>query len=313
MNSNKRFWRVLMGMAVALAALGATGVARAEGEPVIVVAGESEAGAPETTESVTTVYPNDYYLFLSAPGSGSVAGIAYADEDVLRYDPAGSGAWIKVFDGTNAGLPASADIDALAYTAQALGASYYMSFDAPTAVPGLGTVDDSDIVVYTTQILQTPVWSLFFDGSAHGLTTAGEDIDALELVVGTIEFTISTAGSMTVPGYYTATLTAADEDVVRVQNNGGHYLMELDGSLMGMTAANDVRGHAYIYTGNEDVDWLTMQRAATLTSNHGNLTVAANDIVARLDNPYTGVSYSLFFDASAAGFPKVDAMDVVRK
>lgn len=312
MNPLHLMWRMLL-MVVVLVAGGASVAHAQDTTPVIVVEG-SETGAPAAEgPGVNVVNPNSYYLYLSAPGSGNVAGIAYADEDILRYDPTAA-QWVKVFDGTNAGLPAAADIDALAYRPVNLGASYYMSFDKPVNVPGLGMVDDSDIVVYTTVLLSNPTWSLFFVGSNHGLTTNAEDIDALEVHSAT-EFSLSTMGAVTVPGYYVQTLSAADEDVLRYNNNYGAFFMEFDGTLtLGLTANNDIRGTATYADAAGDLDFFTAQRAATYSGNQGSLTVAPNDIVVREESMYGSmIRYTLFFDASAAGFPKVDAFDAVHK
>lgn len=91
----------------------------------------------------------DYILYASSVKGGTVDGIAYADEDILKYVSA-SDTWSLFFDGTANGLPASADIDAFAAQIGGLISHYYMSFDKPTSVPGIpGTVDDSDVVRYT--------------------------------------------------------------------------------------------------------------------------------------------------------------------
>jgi hypothetical protein len=47
-------------------------------------------------------------------------------------------------------------------------------FEAPTAVPGLGTVDASDVAAYNTV---AGTWLLYLDGSVHCLTTEAENID----------------------------------------------------------------------------------------------------------------------------------------
>ena len=45
---------------------------------------------------------------------------------------------------------------------------FYVSFEANTTLPGLGTVQDEDVVYYNNG-----VWSVYFDGTARGLTDAG--------------------------------------------------------------------------------------------------------------------------------------------
>ena len=51
------------------------------------------------------------------------------------------------------------------------------SFSADnTAVPGLGNVQDEDVVYY-----DNGTWSVYFDGTARGLTSASLDIDAFDI------------------------------------------------------------------------------------------------------------------------------------
>ena len=307
MNVLHLIWRRLMIVMLLALALGGASAARAQDSaPVIVESGGQAATDPNTD----SVYAGDYYLYLSAPAGGAVGGVAYADEDILRYDATGD-VWVKVFDGTNAGLPGSADIDALAYQPVELGSSYYMSFDTPVTVPGLGLVDDSDVVVYTTVLLSQGAWTLYFDGSAHGLAADSEDIDALEKVAAN-EFAFSTTGAVTVPGYYQPELTAKDEDVLVYNGPSGKFIMNFAGAQNGLKGKNNITGTAAAYSGNADLDFYAVKRQGTFVSSQSSLTVAPNDIVVR-EQSLVMDHYALFFDASAAGFPKVDAFDVVHK
>ncbi len=43
-------------------------------------------------------------------------------------------------------------------------------------VPGLGTVQDEDVVFYNNG-----TWIVYFDGTAHGLTSNNLDIDAFDI------------------------------------------------------------------------------------------------------------------------------------
>ena len=202
MNFFNRFWRIIVVMVAALVALPAVGAARADGGQPLVVAPDGAATQLEAAAEMDDPPPAPqalgykYYISVSAPGSGAYGAVSYADEDILRYTT-NTGAWVKVFDGTNEGLPAAADIDALAFKAINLGQIYYLSFDTPVAVPGLGTVDDSDVVAHTYVFGQGATWSLYFDGSAHGLTTDAEDVDAIEVEGSTLY--LSTAGGFSVP------------------------------------------------------------------------------------------------------------------
>ena len=53
---------------------------------------------------------------------------------------------------------------------------FYLSFAADTTVTGLGAVQDED-VVYSS----AGTWSVYFDGTAHGLTNANLDVDAFDV------------------------------------------------------------------------------------------------------------------------------------
>ena len=54
---------------------------------------------------------------------------------------------------------------------------FYMSFSPNnTNLPGLSGVRDEDVVYY-----DNGTWSMFFDGSAHGLTAGGQDLDAINV------------------------------------------------------------------------------------------------------------------------------------
>jgi len=60
--------------------------------------------------------------------------------------------------------------------------SILMSFNKSVDIPGLGVVDDSDIVQFTPTRLGDDTigaFAWYFDGSDVGLTTGGEDIDAI--------------------------------------------------------------------------------------------------------------------------------------
>lgn len=70
------------------------------------------------------------------------------------------------------------------------GPLYYFSFTSNTAVPGVGTVADEDIVSYDPA---TGVWTLYFDGSDVGL--GGTDINAFSVGAdGSIVFSVNSGG-----------------------------------------------------------------------------------------------------------------------
>jgi hypothetical protein len=52
----------------------------------------------------------------------------------------------------------------------------YLSYSADTNVPGLGTVQDEDVVH-----LSGGAWSVYFEGTGKGLTSGNLDVDAFDL------------------------------------------------------------------------------------------------------------------------------------
>ena len=51
-----------------------------------------------------------------------------------------------------------------------------MSFNGDDAIAGLATVQDEDVVYYNNG-----VWSVYFNGTARGLTSGNLDVDAFDI------------------------------------------------------------------------------------------------------------------------------------
>jgi hypothetical protein len=246
-------------------------------------------------------------VYLSAPGNGNVGGVAYADEDIVRYYPA-TQTWAMHFDGSVHGLPAAADIDAYAYSynANTFTASHYMSFDKPVTIPGLGKMDDSDVVRYHTSLLGNS-WSLRVDGSQLGLTAAGEDIDAISLVDDSGALWLSTSGNFDLINSFDTPQSGGDEDVLYWDANYNTILYVIPGSDLGIPAATDLHNLDSIWVNtSEEYLFLGLQKAA----NVGGVVAGNNDVVSwhRVSAQH---SFELFWDASAKGFPKIDAFEAV--
>jgi hypothetical protein len=119
----------------------------------------------------------DGTLYLSTTGNVSVGGLGAGDDaDIYRWN--GGCSFTRVFDARPANnLPSNANIDGLSLTnATEFCASFAAS--AGTSIPGLGLVDDEDVVCFNAGS-----WSLLFDGSAAaGLGASnGQNIDAFDL------------------------------------------------------------------------------------------------------------------------------------
>lgn len=162
-------------------------------------------------------------FFFAATGAGDVPRIGggrleIRDEDIARYDGMDA-AFELFFDGSDVGL-GSAVIDAFAFTA--FPNSFVLSFTSPLTVPGVGGVDDSDLVEFTATSLgegsTAGSFRLLLDGSDIGLTQSSEDIDAVEIFDETLH--LSTTGSFSVQSG-SSQLSGADEDVFRCTGQRG--------------------------------------------------------------------------------------------
>jgi hypothetical protein len=103
-----------------------------------------------------------------------VQGISFAEEDILYFDGTN---WTMFLDMSD--VISHVDVDAFTLLEDG---SVLLSFDNHEWVPGVGSVDDSDIVrfVPTSTGNQTAgTFSLYFDGDAHGF--GNERIDALAI------------------------------------------------------------------------------------------------------------------------------------
>ncbi|HEX6868747.1 MAG TPA: hypothetical protein VF119_08065 [Candidatus Limnocylindrales bacterium] len=155
----------------------------------------TDPALPEVAVSVHVVV-EPAKAFLSVATAGTVGGVAATDEDVVAVGA--DDAAVLYFDGSDVGLGGLA-IDAFATLDDG---SLLFSFTAPGSVPGVaGTVDDSDIVRFEPDSLGADTagsFTLWFDGSDVGLTTNNEDLDAIDVVAGTLY--VSTLGGASVPG-----------------------------------------------------------------------------------------------------------------
>jgi subtilisin family serine protease/N-acetylneuraminic acid mutarotase len=191
----------------------------------------------------------DGSLVMSFTQPAGVPGIigTVDDSDLVRFvadslGPDTAGVFVRYFDGSDVGLGTDAeDIDALEIRGSGV---IFVSTTGTASVPGIASADDSDVLRFVPSSLggsTSGTWHRWFDGSDVGLTTNGEDVDALALFGGAIG--LSTTGTLLAPD-----LRAADEDVVAFDPRrlgsitrgewAGRYF---DGSHFGL-GANDITG-----------------------------------------------------------------------
>ena len=136
-----------------------------------------------------------------------------------------------IFDGSDVGI--TTDIDAFDVLDNG---HILMSFDAATAVTGIGTLYDPDIVEFTPTSLGSTTAGTFtwkFDGSDVGLTNTSEDVDAIYFLAdGTL--LVSTRSTFSVTG-----VSGTDADLARFtattwgSTTAGTWSWYLDGSDVG--------------------------------------------------------------------------------
>lgn len=177
--------------------------------------------------------------YLSLTSSGSVGGVSFADEDVLTWNGAVYG---LLFDGSDVGV--SGDLDAVLVED---GTHLLVSLDSDTSLPGIGAVDDSDVLRFTATTLGATTagtWTMVFDGSDVGLSSSGEDVDAFDRLPDG-RLLISTTSSVSVTGL---SGSFADEDLLAFTPTAlgpattGTWAVYFDGSDVGL--------------GEEDIDAL---------------------------------------------------------
>ena len=246
---------------------------------------------------VVTAGPSLYY---SIGGGTTLAdGTRITNDDIVEVGPNGSS---RYFDGSDVGIgPLRTDAFTILDNGDLL-----MSFTVAGTVPGItGTVEDSDIVRFTPTTLGDATsgsFSLYFDGSDVGLTTSGEDIDALDVLAdGTL--IISTVGSATVAG-----VSARDEDLLAFSptllgdTTAGSWTTFFDGSKTGVKS-EDVDGASV--TGNTVS--LSFKNAWSVVGISGADEDVVNFLASSL-GPSTAGSFvdPLFYDGSGAGLAPTD-------
>jgi hypothetical protein len=136
--------------------------------------------------------------------------------DVVRFDP-DTVTFSVFFDGSANSVPDGVAIDAVAVNASN---QLLLSFDTSVTLPGLGGVDDEDLVRFAAG-----TWNIEYKGSVFGVS--GElDLDAAHRVKGSNILLLSFDGSGSVGG-----VPFDDEDVVAFDTGALTYAMHFDGSV----------------------------------------------------------------------------------
>ena len=230
-------------------------------------------------------------LSLSTFGSSNPPGVAGTADDADIYSWNGT-AYTRSLDLSAApyNLPAVANVDGLS---RVDATHFYLSFsNDTTTLAGLGAVQDEDVVSWNGS-----AWTMYFDGSAHGMSAANLDLDAISVDGSTLYF--STFGNTNPPGVGG---TADDADIYSW--NGTSYARVWDASANGVAAAANVDGYDRV-----DATHFYLSFSATTTTVPQIGTVQDEDVV--FGNAGT---WSVYFDGTAHGLTTdnldVDAFDV---
>ncbi|MEZ4866166.1 MAG: multicopper oxidase domain-containing protein [Caldilineaceae bacterium] len=252
-------------------------------------------GLPFVGPVYTLLTPPLYFSTLGNSNPPSVGGNA-DDADIYLWNGA---AFSRVIDASVApySLPSSgggnANVDGFDRVDDT---HFYMSFNGQVNVPGIGNVQDEDVVYYNAG-----TWTLFFDGSANGLGAGGGggfDLDAISIVSGVLYF--STDNNNTPPG---AGGGGDDADIYR-WNGGSSYTRVINanggGGSLGLPTGANVDGFVRV-----DDTHFYMSFNGTTTNLPGLGNVQDVDVVY-----YNNGTWSLYFDGSARGMAAGGNLDV---
>ncbi|MEQ1484126.1 putative Ig domain-containing protein [Methyloglobulus sp.] len=240
-------------------------------------------------------------VYFSTLGNTNPTGLAGTADDADIYSWNGA-EFTRVVDMSTKGLPSAANTDEL----KIIDAThFYLSFVADTTLPGLGTVQDEDIVYYNGTS-----WTLFFDGTSKGLTNANHDIDAFDIAGNTVYF--STFGSTNTPGATNPPGVVGTADNADIYSwDGSVFSRVVDLSTLGVSAAPR-SGAASNVDGLKFID-----STHFYVSFAGNVTLPVIGQVQDEDIVYyDGTGWSVYFDGTAApktltiGNLDVDGFDI---
>ncbi len=179
----------------------------------------------------------------------------------------------------------------------------WLTFDANTSIPGVGSVEPRDIVAYDES---AGSWSLIFDGSDVGLSSLTIDGMA-RLSDGSILLSFTAAATITGAG------SVDDSDIVRFvpsslgSTTAGTFSLYFDGSDVGLT------------TSDEDVDAITLTSDGRLVlSMLGGFSISGasgqdEDLVvfnATSLGGTTAGSFAMYFDGSDVGLSSNSNEDI---
>jgi len=268
----------------------------AEGNHTIYVHAKDAVGFWSNALSSSTTLVIKKSLYFSTLGNTNPPGAAGTADDADIYLHNGS-AFSRVFDATTVGVPGSANVDGFDRIDVT---HFYVSFSGDVTLPApAGAVQDEDIVYYNAG-----VWSVYFDGTAGGLTNNNQDIDAFSIVGSTLYF--STTGNTNPPtlaGCPAVGGTADDADIYSWNGTCFSRVIDVTAALYSVPGAANVDGLVRV---DATHFYLSFVDDTTLT---GLGTVQDEDVVY-----YNNGVWLIYFDGTAKGLTAnnqdIDAFDL---
>jgi hypothetical protein len=253
--------------------------------------GGFDAGADEfTTATPPPPPPAVGPLDFSTLGNTNPPGVAGTADDADIYSWNGT-AFSRSIDASAApyNLPGGANVDGFDRVSAT---QFYLSFTGQVNVPGIGNVQDEDVVFFNGTS-----WSLFFDGSVRGLTgAAATDLDAISIVGGQLYF--STDNGAIPPG---AGGVGDDADIYR-WNGASTYTRVIDASgtgSLGLPNSANVDGFVRV----DATHFYLSFNADTTVPVLG--AVQDEDVIF-----YNAGVWSVYFDSTALGLGTTGSLDV---
>ncbi|MBD3783062.1 MAG: multicopper oxidase domain-containing protein [Micrococcales bacterium] len=246
-----------------------------EGATQVVLRVRDKAGNQTMRTVALTVNRPLRFATLTAVNPTGVGGPARTS-DVFFWTGATS---VKGYQLSTYGISTAANVDGFTRISAS---EFFVSFSNNVFVPGVGVVQPKDVV---RRVGGT--WSMFFDGSAHGIA-ATANLDAVDVVASgatrTLYFSTNTTAR---PGGGSGGSTT---DIWR-WDGGSTYTKFLDVSTIGIPDSANVDGFSLVGPN----DW-AFSIAAT-TANITGLGVVPDEDVIR----YTNGSWATYFDGSTHG------------
>jgi hypothetical protein len=260
------------------------------------------------TPTFTSIPPSgNNGLYLSLTGNQTMAGVASADEDILRFD---GSSWSLFFDGSDVGV-GSPDLFAFSVLDAD---TILMAFHANVTVQGIAATPQDVLRFDATSLGATTAgtFSMYFDGSDVGFEATSEKIDSITLLSDG-RLLLSTTGNPAVPGLS----GLADEDILAFtptslgNTTAGSWTWYFDGSDVGLSTTSGEDIDALDVTGGKI--YLSTLDAFSVTDVAG----ADEDVFVCTptslgSNTACTFSSTLYFDGSAFGLSAndVDAIHV---